>query len=248
MNTFSTDVPIRLKACSGKGSQSALSSLLCISFPTLSSADPLWFLTPLGWAREERGQKPERSYLTEMVVNCFFCPHCFGMCSKLTLCGLLLWAVLKSFCFSLQMLSLTHFNLLLPQMVDRYRQYQRASSPFVICLSLANGEHWEEISDRQEREVRAFVPRILFLLGCTVFRHPSAEGHSSCWEVLSIYGSLHLGSSDHSHPCSCRMVQAVISSREPHCFPRSPSALPTPSCFCCSVAQLCLDSLQLHGL
>ena len=103
MNTFSTDFPIRLKACSGKGSQSALSSLLCISFPTLSSADPLWFLTPLGWAQEERGQKPERSYLTEMVVNCFFCPHCFGMRSKLTLCGLLLWAVLKSFCFSLQM-------------------------------------------------------------------------------------------------------------------------------------------------
>lgn len=86
--------------------------------------------------------------------------------------------------------------MLLSQMVDQHRQYQRASSPFVICLSLANGEHWEETRERQAREVGAFALLILFLLGCTVFLHPSAEGHSSCWEVLSVHGSLHLGSSE----------------------------------------------------
>ena len=119
-------------------------------------------------------------------------------------------------------------------MVDRYRQYQRASSSFVICLSLANGEQWEETRERQAREVGAFAPLICLLLCCTVFLHPSAEGHSSCWEVLSMHGSLHLGSSEALGPVGWYGYQTVISSRAAlHCFPRSPSTLPAPSCFCC---------------
>ena len=66
--------------------------------------NPLWFLTPLGWAREEeRGQKPERSYLTEMVVNLFLLSSLLWHVFQIDSCGLLLWAVLKSFCFSLHM-------------------------------------------------------------------------------------------------------------------------------------------------
>lgn len=117
MNTFTTHVPVRLKACSERLTVSS-PFLFCASFPTLSSAEPLWFLTPLGWAgEEERGQKQERSYLSETAVSLLLWSSLLWYMFQLTLsCGLLLWGVLKSFCFSSK--SNLTFNLLLPQMVD----------------------------------------------------------------------------------------------------------------------------------